>query len=613
MNDETKIKLASQVMVISGIFCLMVAMLLILNFWHMKKSEPLESATMEALVKMIKTEPNNEQLKEEIRNFDLLARKAYFTSRWQVKTGAFLLLFGSILFAAALKIQTDLKAKIGLPENEEEQLIKSRFLTQRWILISGLAVLALSLLAAWFSNDYLKDYEKGELALADPIVKEQSTDQIEVIEISDPAAQSQEELTVLSDSSSDIAAGEDVLATSENAESPKPTAQKFFGIDDFKKNQNVFRGLFGHGIAYHKNIPTDWDGSSGKNVKWKVSIPKTGNNSPVIWDDKLFVAGGDSEARMVYCYNRNTGRLIWEKAADNISGSPATPPRVTDDTGLSSPTMAVDGYKVYAIFATGDVIAFDLEGNRVWARNIGVPANHYGHSSSLLVWKEKLIIQYDTGKGGRMLALNTGDGATIWDVKRDNQISWASPILIQVEGKFQVVTSSDPYVAGHDLETGQEIWRVDAMMGEVGPSPAYDDGLVYATNEYARLVAVKPEAGAEYTWENDEYLSEAASPVAHNGLLYLATSYGVVVCYDGKTGENYWEKEYAEGFYSSPMIADGKLYVIDMGGVMHILKADKTGTEIASPELGEAAFATPVFAEGIIYLRGENNLYCIAE
>ena len=82
---------------------------------------------------------------------------------------------------------------------------------------------------------------------------------------------------------------------------------------------------------------------------------------------------------------------------------------------------------------------------------------------------------------------------------------------------------------------------------------------------------------------------------------------------DGKTGENYWEKEYAEGFYSSPMIADGKLYVIDMGGVMHILKADKTGTEIASPELGEAAFATPVFADGTIYLRGENNLYCIAE
>ena len=612
MNDETKIKLASQVMVISGIFCLMVAMLLILNFWHMKKSEPLESATMEAMVKILKDEPNNEQLKEEIRNFDLLARKAYFTSRWQVKTGAYLLLFGGILFAISLKTYTDLRAKIGLPENEEEQLIKSRYLTQRWILIGGVVVLTLALSAAWFSNDYLKEYVKGDIVLADNSAIDESIDQIEMIEIVDPNVQT-EDPSDLSDSSEVAESSEEPDVSVDKTDPVKSSAQTYFGIEEFKKNQNLFRGLFGHGIAYHKNIPTDWDGSSGKNIKWKVAIPKPGNNSPVIWGDKLFVAGGDSQSRVVYCYNRNTGQLLWERAADNIPGSPATTPRVTDDTGLASPTMAVDGYKVYAIFATGDIIAFDLEGNRVWAINIGVPVNHYGHSSSLLVWKEKLVIQYDTGKGGRMLAVNTSDGETIWDVKRDNQISWASPILIQVEDKFQVVTSSDPYVAGHDLETGEELWRVDAMMGEVGPSPAYDDGLVYATNEYARLVAVKPEPGAEYTWENDEYLSEAASPVALDGLIYLATSYGVVVCYDGKTGEYYWEKEYAEGFYSSPMIAEGKLYVIDMGGVMHILKADKTGTEIGSPELGEAAFATPVFAEGVIYLRGEHNLYCIAE
>ena len=146
-------------------------------------------------------------------------------------------------------------------------------------------------------------------------------------------------------------------------------------------------------------------------------------------------------------------------------------PKVTDDTGLAAPTMSVDGHRVYALFGTGDVIAFDLDGNRIWARNLGVPRNHYGHSSSLIVWDGKLIIQYDTGKGGRLLALNGTTGESAWDIKRDNRISWASPILVDVDGKMQIITSTDPNVAGYDLETGEEMWLQSIMMGEVGPSP----------------------------------------------------------------------------------------------------------------------------------------------
>jgi outer membrane protein assembly factor BamB len=148
-------------------------------------------------------------------------------------------------------------------------------------------------------------------------------------------------------------------------------------------------------------------------------------------------------------------------------------------------------------------------------------------------------------------------------------------------------------------------------MGEVGASVAYGDGLVFATNEYARLVAIEPRPGASFTWEDDEYLAEASSPVAYNGLLYTATSYGVLACYDARTGEKKFEKEFNEGFYSSPIIADGKLYIIDLGGVTHILKADDTGTLIAEAELGEDGFAVPAMADGLIYIRGMNNLYCI--
>jgi outer membrane protein assembly factor BamB len=344
-----------------------------------------------------------------------------------------------------------------------------------------------------------------------------------------------------------------------------------------------------------------------------VAFSKPGYNTPVIWGDKLFISGGDAAARIVACYNRNTGQLLWESEVTGIQGSPTTMPRVSDDTGLAAPTMAVDGNRVYAIFGTGDIVAFDLQGNKVWGRNLGVPNNPYGHSSSLQVWENKVVVQYDTGSKGRMLALNTATGETLWDVDRPVKVSWASPVLIDVEGKIQVVTTADPYVSGHDLETGAEIWKVEALMGEVGPSAAYGDGLVYATNEYARLVAIEPKPGAEYVWEDDEYLSEASSPVVYNGLLFEATSYGVLVCYDAKTGEKQWEKEYGEGFYSSPMVADGKLYIIDLGGVTHIIKADRTGTVVGDAALGEGGFALPAFADGVIYLRGKENLYCIGD
>ena len=179
--------------------------------------------------------------------------------------------------------------------------------------------------------------------------------------------------------------------------------------------------------------------------------------------------------------------------------------------------------------------------------------------------------------------------------------------------KIQVVTSADPYVSGHDLETGAELWKVEAMMGEVGPSPAFDDGLVFASQEYARTVAIKPKAPGSLVWEDDEYMSEVGSPVAYNGLMYLATSFGVLVCYDAKTGEKQWEKEFDNEIWSSPVIAEGKLYVIDKEGITHIMKADRSGTLIAEPELGEPGFALPAFADGMLYLRGTKNLYCIGK
>jgi len=616
MNQEEKLKLARRVMQIAGIFSLVVAGILLINFMQLKKHEPLESETLNYLVEQLKDDSRNEELMEEIRDFDLMVRKAYFTSAWQVKTGTFLLLFGGILFGLSLKIYTDLRRKIGVPEKDTESFLAARSIAYKWILSTGVLLFGLALVAGFSSENYLNDY----YALTEEHTEAADVDEtIEVVEIVVADREQGEEgsAEISSEAGADDAVERIHEFSPDSANQVTETkiipAEKPYGIEEFKKHHNTFRGPMGLGISYHKNIPVNWDGAAGKNVIWKVALSKPGYNSPVIWGDKLFLAGADSEARLVSCYDKNTGKLLWERKADNIMGSPMTMPKVTDDTGLSAPTMAVDGYRVYSIFATGDVIAFDLNGNRKWDINLGVPKNHYGHSSSLMVWNNKLLIQYDTGRGGRMIALNTITGEIAWDVKRDNNISWASPILVEVDGKMQVITNTDPNVAGHDVETGEEIWKVAVMMGEVGPSCAYADGLVFANNEYASLVAINPEPGASIQWENYDYLSEAASPVAKDGLLFLATSYGVFVCYDTKTGEQIWEKDFGATLYSSPMIADGKIFIMENTGVMHIMKADQSGEIISEPILGESSYAIPAFDEGRIFIRGAKSLYCIGE
>jgi outer membrane protein assembly factor BamB len=166
-------------------------------------------------------------------------------------------------------------------------------------------------------------------------------------------------------------------------------------------------------------------------------------------------------------------------------------------------------------------------------------------------------------------------------------------------------------VAAYNPETGKELWKLNCLSGEVGPSPGYNNGVIYAANEYAKLIAIKPGNPPETLWESNDYLPEVASPVAINNLLYIATSYGVVACFDANSGELKWEYEADQGFYASPIIADGKIHFLDMDGKMHIFKTDGTSKVVSAPELGERAVSTPAFANGKILLRSYDHLYCI--
>lgn len=628
-EDIKNIRLWKRIAQIAGVFAFIISMLLIVNYAQYKRIDPIETELINSLVERLNENPEDNKLREQIRTVDLLARKAYFTSQWQIRTGGYLLLLSIAVLVIAMQIIKS-KSLLEVIVTDKEDSFFEQKNARKWISISGIIMVATALTFAFLThNELSEEFSSAGLTGTDnniSVINEQTksekiilneviVEEHEVVELQEPveSESKSEKVKVENVKSKAKPAQTETKEVIEEKVAPKveKTLAEFPSEEEIFNNHPSFRGPCGNGISYRKNIPVNWDGQSGQNIIWKLEIPLHGYNSPIIWEDKIFLSGANSAQREVYCIDRNTGKILWTGEVKNIPGSPATSPKVTDDTGQAAPSLTTDGRRVYAIFANGDVIAFDMDGNQLWARNLGSAGNHYGHSSSLMLYQNVLIVQYDIKKSPRILGLEVATGETIWETPRKVKVSWASPIVVNTGLKTEVFLVAEPIVSSFDPITGIENWNVDCIFGEVGPSATYADGVVFAVNEYAILVAIKIGETSEILWESDEYLSDVPSPVATSELLFMATSYGVVVCYNAKTGEIYWESEYDNGFYSSPMMVDDKIYLIDMQGIMHIFKVDKEFVLVGESELGETCMTSPAFTDGKIYIRGNKHLFCI--
>jgi outer membrane protein assembly factor BamB len=573
----------NRIALVAGIFALLICVLLTANYIQVKKSDPVNMTVINSLVERLYANPGDSALRNEIRTLDLLSRKAYFTSQWQIKTGGYLLLALVALVVISLQI-VEYRKKINpvVSAGTEDESMEQRRLARKWIVTGGSVILLVAVVFAVLASNDLSDrftrLSNGEVPAADNTSLSES-------------------VPVETDTTAITA--DTTLAGADSA----VTATAVVSKDNFPN----FRGTAG--MAFKKNIPVSWDGSKGTNVLWKTSLPLHGYSSPVIWGDKVFLTGATAEKQELYCIDRNSGKLLWTVK----TGTGAKKPKVSAETGYSAPTAVTDGSAVYAIFPTGDVVAADMEGKKIWERDLGLPRNHYGHSSSLLLHGGNVLVQYDQTNAPKVMALSVKDGKTVWSTDRPVKVSWASPILVNTGKRSELILAAEPYLAAYNPATGKELWKIEGVSGEVGPSPAYANGIVFAVNDYSRLCAIRVGDAPSLLWENNEILSDIPSPAANDKYLFLATSYGVLVCYDAVTGEKYWEKDLGSPVFSSPMIVEGKVYVLDRSGLMHIVLADKALKVVAEPKLGEEVACTPAFTNGRIYIRGEEHLYCIGK
>ena len=607
---------------IAGGFSLLISILLIANYIQMNRYDPVSSQTIEKLVERLNQNPGDEQLREEIRTLDLLARKAFFTTQWQIRMGGYLLLIGTILLIIALQMLTSgVKNFPVLSQQSDQNLLNTQRLARRWVAVFSTILVLSALTFAFLSHRQLENkFKIREIATVNETTennaaeKEISGDVQNSVENEKPDDNEAKIVSENGDKLTGKQAGiveEKTGKIPENQTNSKEKESPLPPVVDKGDVFTAFRGPGSNGITVQKNVPVDWDGKTGKNIRWKTKIPLPGFNSPIIWGNKVFLSGGNNTKREVYCFDANSGEIVWTGKVENVPGSPATAPSVPDYTGYAAPTMTTDGENVFAIFANGDIAAFSMEGKPVWSKNLGVPDNHYGYASSLQMFENTVIVQYDQRKSAKVLALSARTGETVWETSRDVKISWASPVIVDIGDHHELILAADPFVISYNPAIGKEIWRLKCLSGEVGPSVAYADGMVFALNEYASLVAIKIEDKPEKVWDDTEYLSDVPSPVATADYLFVATSYGMVACYDTKTGTKYWEQEFDNSIYSSPLISEEKVYLVDKTGITHIFKADKEFALISQPALGEKTTCTPAFANGRIYLRGENNLYCV--
>jgi outer membrane protein assembly factor BamB len=586
-------KLNRNIAIVTSIFMLVMVVMLGVSYYQMQQVSPLQSEVMQTLKELNEANGENESLQQQVRQLDLLSRKAYFVKEGQLKVGLFILLAMAGVLVVSLNLYY--KGTKTLPDKEldpvDEWMNKSR--SRKYITWASAgaaaAVLALVALQHVDVGNLLKKNPVESVAVSQQPTEQGATGDSLLIAVAD---------TLKTDSTALVAAADSVEAKEEVDSLPIP-----------KITSNAFRGNNSLGISSARGIPTTWDLKSKKNILWQSKIPKHGYNSPVINGRNVFLTGADQQARELYCFDVYTGELKWKVVADKIPGSPSTMPKVNADTGLAASSVATNGRQVCAIFATGDVICADMEGKRLWAKNIGLPDNHYGYASSLLMFGNELIIQYQNNSGAKILALSTANGNQIWSKSGNDKIAWSSPIIASLGGKSALVVMGNPAIAAYNPNNGAELWRVECLSGEVGSSPAAADGVVYGASEYSKCIAINGATG-ETLWEASDYLPECSSLCATKSLVFCATSYGMVCAYDAKTGAVVKEHDLTTPFYSSPVVADGKVYLFSNTGKVYIFSSSNFNL-IKSFETGEKTFATPAFTDGMMIVRSDNSLYCV--
>jgi outer membrane protein assembly factor BamB len=375
-----------------------------------------------------------------------------------------------------------------------------------------------------------------------------------------------------------------------------------------------FRGPGGLGVSKETNLPAKWSAKEG--VRWKADLPGKGLSNPVIAGGRVYVtatAAYQQKREVVLCFDLQTGTKLWERQVWATGATQSHP-----KTNMAAPTPMTDGDRVYALFATGDLVCYDKEGDLVWYRSLvgdyPTVGNNVGMAASPALWNDLLLICMENIGESFAVAIDKNTGQNRWRIERPRGINWVSPVVLQNAGDAEVLFQGSTGIDSHEAATGKKKWSAPKLKVSGFASLVHDDGVIYAPGE--KFTALRPAKGAgepEILWQSLKMRPSYCSPVVHKGLVYAVNGNGVANCADAKSGDILWTHRLEAGgaYAASPLLADGKLYIANEAGVTTVLQAGKEAKVLATNAIGDTILATPVASDGAIFLRSDKALYCI--
>lgn len=384
----------------------------------------------------------------------------------------------------------------------------------------------------------------------------------------------------------------------------------------------VWRGPRSDGTVADTGYPLTW--SATENVRWKAELPGTGHSSPVVSRGKVFVTGcvEAEKKRVLYCLDRATGKLLWEKVAVVSELE-----KKHNENSWASSTPAADGERVYVTFWDKPHLrayCYDYAGNLVWEKTPGEFHSVHGFGCAVTLHKDLLIVNADQdapkGLSAYLVALDRKTGEERWRADRPNRLrSYCPPVVVEVGGRKQLVLTGSKCVASYDPDTGKQLWLVDGPTEQFVSSVVLHDGVLLLTAGFPThwVMAIDPAGSGNVTkthvlWSKKGEGGYVPSPVAAGGMLFLVDDKGVASCWDVKTGKQHWKERLGgKGHHASAVAADGRVYFVSDEGVTYVVKAAAEYEVVAKNALGERVFASPAFSDGEVFVRGARHLWCL--
>lgn len=396
------------------------------------------------------------------------------------------------------------------------------------------------------------------------------------------------------------------------------------------ENWPQWRGPYLNGVSGEKNLPLRW--TAEENIVWKLAMPGWSGSTPIVWRDRIFLNVADGDDLYLWAVDRTKGELVWKK----LLGGGNVKMRKQN---MSSPSPVTDGKSVYVMTGTGILKGFDFTGKELWSRDLqkdyGEFGLNWGYASSPLLFGDSLFVQVlhgmKTDAPSYVLRINTASGKTIWRVERptnaeqESPDSYTTPGLLRHGKSVEIIITGGDCITGHDPASGKELWRANGLNPDNNPfyrivaSPVIFADVIYAPTRVKPLLALR--AGGRGDITNSHLLwstvngPDVPTPVTDGKYFYVVNDRGIMWCLDAKTGkEIYGPQRIKPGTYSSsPVLADGKIYVTNEEGLTTVVKAGPTFEVLAENPLSDYTLSSPAISDGQIFIRTATNLYAIGK